>query len=286
MASKQKAANSPLSTVSKKLPKWATDHFKESLHSHELLIQITDISAQGISVLRGMPKIVKVLADVEGKSDHPDSVKRLVRAQKRAELASTEVEKDFPILHGFAAVALWSWLEHFVKGFVALWLMHRRDALKTPAVQKLRVRLGEYLQLDKSEQAHLLVEMLEQELGSPLKQGTNRFESLLQPFGLSFQMDADIGRTLFELQQVRNAIAHRNGRTDRRLRSNCPWLKLKINEPIQISRDQIHVYAAAAAEFLLSLLYQVGDLHGIDLRSTEGPSTTEKTQNAKAAPPD
>ncbi|WP_414675956.1 hypothetical protein [Limnobacter sp.] len=188
MPAKRKVANSSAGPNARKLPEWITDHFKESLNSLELLMQITDISARGISVLRGMPKIVKVLADVEGNSDNPDSVKQLERAKQEAELASTEVEKDFPVLHGLAVVALWSWMEHFVKGFVALWLKHRRDALDVPAVQKLRVRLGEYLQLQKAEQAQFLVELLEQELASPLKRGGSRFESLLQPFGLSFQM--------------------------------------------------------------------------------------------------
>lgn len=269
MTAKRKAANPTASAQARKLPEWITNHFKESLNSLELLMQITDISARGIGVLRGIPKIVKVLADVEGKLDHPDSVKRLERAQKEAELASAEVEKDFPVLHGFAVVALWSWMEHFVKGFVALWLTHRRDALDVQAVQKLRVRLGEYLQLQKTEQAQFLVELLEQELASPLKRGALRFESLLQPFGLSFQLPDGCGQTLFELQQVRNAIAHRSGRADRRLRSDCPWLKLKINQPVLVNHKTLHTYSEAASKFLLCFLYRVGDIYSVDLRPTE-----------------
>ena len=232
-------------------------------------MQITDISARGISVLRGMPKVVKVLADVEGKSDQPESAKKLERVQKDAELASAEVEKGFPVLHGLAVVALWSWMEHFVKGFVALWLTHRRDALDVPAVQKLRVKLGEYLQLQRTEQAQFLVELLEQELASSLKHGATRFESLLKPSGLSFQLPDGCGETLFELQQIRNAMAHRNGRADRRLRSDCPWLKLKINQPVLVTRKMLYAYSEAAGEFLLSLLYRVGDLYSVDLRPDE-----------------
>ena len=269
MPAKRKVARPSTGTSPQNLPEWITDHFKESLNSHELLMQITDISARGISVLRGMPKIVKVLADVEGNSDHPDSAQKLDRAQREAELAGTEVEKDFPVLHGFAVVALWSWMENFVKGFVALWLTHRRDALDVPAVQKLRVRLGEYLQLQKTEQAQFLVELLEQELASSLKRGVTRFESLLQPFGLSFPLPDGCGETLFELQQIRNAIAHRNGRADRRLLSDCPWLKLKINQPVLVSRKMLHDYSGAAGEFLLAFLYRVGDVYSVDLRPTE-----------------
>jgi hypothetical protein len=94
--------------------------------------------------------------------DDPLAAKQLERSEKEAVLAATEVNKDFPVLHGLAVVALWSWLEHFVKGFLALWLLHHPGALNTAAIQRLRVRLGDYLQLDRDEQAHFLVELLEQ----------------------------------------------------------------------------------------------------------------------------
>jgi len=182
------------------------------------------------------------------------------------------VEKDFPVLHGFAAVALWSWLEHFVKGFIALWLMHRRESLETPAVQKLRVKLGDYLKLQKAEQAQLLVELLEQDLASPLKRGAARFESLLEPFGLRFSLPEKCGFRIFELQQVRNAIAHRNGKADRRLRASCPLLKLKLGQPVSISRSMLENYAEAAGGFLLELLYRIGDIYNEDLRPADPTS--------------
>lgn len=270
MTSKRKSSVKDSSTS--KLPEWITTHFKESLDSLETLMQIIHISERGISVLRGMPKVVKILADAEGKADAPSAAKRLERAEQEAILAVTEIEKGFPVLHGLAVVALWSWLEHFVKGFVALWLLHRRDALTVPAVQKLRIKLGDYLQLQKAEQAQFLVELLEQDLASSLKRGVNRFESLLEPFGLSANTPGGCARTLFELQQVRNAIAHRNGRADRRLRSECPWLKLKLHQPVQVSHSMLKDYSNASGEFLLALLYRIGDLYDVDLRDI--PSQT------------
>lgn len=284
MPEKRKAVTLP-AVKSQKLPAWITDHFTEAMNSLELHMQIVEISARGISVLRGMPKIVQVLAKVEGRPDDQDSSKRLERAQKEADLATAEVAKQFPVLHGFAVVALWSWMEHFVKGFVALWLMHRRDALEVQAVQKLRVRLGEYLQLSKAEQAQFLVELLEQELASPLKRGATRFESLLEPFGLSFPLPDGCGQTLFELQQVRNAIAHRNGRADRKLRADCPWLKLKANQAVQVDHKTLRGYSEASIEFLLALLYRVGDVYSLNLRPTEAEASNPSIERPRPGKP-
>jgi hypothetical protein len=158
------------------------------------------------------------------------------------------------------------WLEHFAKGFVGLWLLHHHGALVVPAVQRLKIKIGDYMQLQKQEQSAYLVEALEQELSSSLKRGANRFESLLEPFSLSGPLADECSKALFELQQVRNAIAHRNGRADRRLRAECPWLKLKLNQPVNVTHTMLRTYSSAGVEYLLAILYRVGDIYGHDLR--------------------
>jgi hypothetical protein len=250
----------------RKLPEWVTAHFHQCLDSHETLFRIIRISQRGISALRAVPKAIEVVAKMDGKSDDPLVKEKLGAAEKDAELSSQEIAKGFPVLHALAAVALWSWLENFVKGLVALWLMHRKDAYTGSAVQRLRIKLGEYLQLPKSEQAHYVVELLEQELGSPMKRGATRFESLLEPLSLTGSLPEGCAKTLFELQQLRNAIAHRNSVVDRKLRTACPWLRLRTGQPVKISGAMLHRYGEAAAQYLLAVLYRVGDLYGHDLR--------------------
>jgi len=269
MTTKRKEKNQKEKSDEENLPKWITDHFTDSLNSLELLMQITSISAKGIAVLRGMPKVLNVLAKVQGIAQSPSSILQRDRVQKDADLAMAEVEKDFPVLHGLAVVALWSWMEHFVKDFIALWLRHRRDALNAIPVQKLKVKLGDYLMLSKIEQAKFLVELLEHELASSQKGGVTRFEALLQPFGLSFSLQPSHSKAIFELQQIRNVVAHRNSRVDRRLRTECPWLNLKINQQVLVSSQMLKIYADACGEFLLAFLYRVGDVYGLDLRKSD-----------------
>lgn len=248
------------------LPKWITAHFEDALNAHQNLTHIVHISEKGIGVLRGMPKVIKILSDINGSEDSAMAEQRVQTAEREAELAKTEIENGFPVLHGFAVVALWSWLENFVKDLVSLWLLHRRSALQAQQIQKLKVRLGDYLQLQKAEQASYLVELLEKDLASSLKRGANRFESLLEPIGLSGELPADCGKTLFELQQIRNVVAHRNGRADRKLRTECPWLKCRANSPLQISRIMLKGYSEASVQYLLEVLYRVGDVYDLDLR--------------------
>jgi len=170
-------------------------------------------------------------------------------------------------------VALWSGLEHFVKGLIALWITLRKDAVTAPAIQRLKVKIGDYLQLSQTERAHYLVALLEQDLASPLKRGVSRFETLLEPFSLSGSLPEGCAKVIFELQQVRNAVAHSNGIVDRRLRTECPWLNAKLNKPVTVTGEMVCKYYAAVMEYTLTIFYRVGDRYGHNLRPREGTSS-------------
>jgi len=250
------------------MPKWITNHFSSCLDASSTLFQLVHLSENGIRVISRMPQAVKVLTKVKGEMGNAEATKRIGMAERDAALAQTEIDTDFPVLHGLAVVGLWSWLEHFVKGFVALWICHERDALTLPAVQKLKVRLGDYIHLDRNEQAAYLAELLEQDLASPLKRGVARFESLLAPFSLDGSVSTECSAALFELQQVRNVIAHRNAKADRRIITDCPWLGLHLNQPLEVSKEMLDKYGNASVEYLTIILYRVGDLYGQKLRPT------------------
>lgn len=150
------------------------------------------------------------------------------------------------------------------------YIAHNRKALEAPAFHKIRIRLGDYVALSKREQIAHIVELLAQDSSSVAKHGVNRFEALLDPLGLSGEIPKDVARTLFELQQVRNVIAHKNGRCDRRLRASCPWLKVKIGSNVSIGPGRLNAYGSAAREYVLEVLYRIGDMHGMSIRPTSG----------------
>ncbi|MGE3487717.1 MAG: hypothetical protein AB7L09_23595 [Nitrospira sp.] len=252
-----------------KVPHWATEHFELFVHGVQDIGTLVRITERGVSVLRAMPRVVKGLAGFKGKWTADATRKHLERAESDAARAQSELESDFPLLHGLAVIAIWSALEHFTKALVSSWILHRKDALAAPALQRLKVKLGEYLHLTRAEQACYLVELLEQDLSSPLKVGAGRFETLLEPFSLSGQVPADCSKSIFELQQVRNIIAHRNGRADKRFRTACPWIKVKLDKPVHVSGKMLERYLDEAIRYALEVFYRVGDRYGQDLRATK-----------------
>jgi hypothetical protein len=53
---------------------------------------------------------------------------------------------------------------------------------------------------------------------------------------------------------MRNAIVHRGGKADRRLSESCPWLGLKVGDPIRVDHVKYGRYVEAAHKYLLECI--------------------------------
>lgn len=243
-------------------PDWATQSFNRFLDQAERLGDVVRLSVRGIGGIRGIPKAVEVLAKVDGKDSTAEHEQKLAMARKDAELAQREIDADFPIVFSNAIVALWSFLESMVRSTVVAWLQNDSQAFKNDVIAKLRVRLGEYEQLTQEERFHYVAEMLETELAAGLRNGVERFEAMLKPFGLDGAVPDKLRRDMYEFGQIRNVIVHRGGHADRQLSNACPWLACVVGQELSISGDYFNRYGAAAHSYVLLLICRVAEHFG------------------------
>jgi hypothetical protein len=240
-------------TPPREVPAWVNQQFTEFIDRHERMQQVLHMSKTGISMLRAIPQALTVLAQAK-EVDDVKHKERLEKAHRERELAQREVDHDFPMLHEQTTIAMWSSLEAMVRSFVAQWLQHTPSAWQVEAVGKLRVKLSDYESLDGLEKALWVVDLLDQEISGPLRNGVNRFEALLTPFGLGGPVDADVQRTLFELSQVRHVLVHRTRVVDRKLIEACPWLHLERGDHMKVSHAMVYEYGAALGQYTLELI--------------------------------
>lgn len=229
--------------------------FRDATEQADRLLHLT---INGIGREVDAPERVLLLDDVAKflKEDRDESevAARLEEARELAEFVRREVDKGFPVLHGQAAVSLWSRLEGLVKSVLAAWLENKPEALQIEAVRNVRLRFGEYTDRSKEEQFEYLVDLLDDDLRSAYRFGVNRLEDLLKPFGLSGEVEDEVGRELFALQQVRHVLVHRGGVADRRLTTNCPWLGVAIGESVIIDHQMYAAMSTAVARYFLALI--------------------------------
>ena len=245
------------------VPEWSRNLFNEYLKHNEKLRHVLELSVNGIHMLRGRAEAIRVLEEIKDGEPDPDYEEKLGYAERQKELAQYEVDNDFPLLHEQATVALWSSLEALVRSFVALLLEISPDAAKAEEVLKLRVRLGDFQSLDPEERCLWIVDQLDQSLSGPLKNGINRFESLLKPFGLSGSFDKAMTQQLYELSQIRHVIVHRSGVADLKFLDACPWLGFKKGQRVNISSDMWNGYNHAVSAYVLELIQRTREFHGV-----------------------
>jgi hypothetical protein len=149
--------------------------------------------------------------------------------------------------------------------FVTEWFENQPDALQTEPVCKLRVRVGDYELLRADERFAYLAALLDREVSAGIRNGTERFESLLRPLGLDGPVPKSLAKDIFELGQVRNGVVHRGGRVDRKLAESCPWLDLKPDDELKVSQDMFRRYSVAATQYLILLICRVGERFGVDM---------------------
>lgn len=259
------------------LPQWVMDLFHEFINHHEAVGRVLHLSIEGISGLRFKYELFQILDENGG---DPNKRKRLEEAAKERDLAQNEIDNDFPLLHEQATVAVWSSLEALMRSFVALWLENTPDAWQSEAIRRLKVRLGEYESLDRSDRCLWVVELLDQDNGGPLRSGVNRFELLLEPLGLSGSLDEATKKTLFELSHVRHALVHRRGFVDRKLREACPWLSVPHGQKLQVSHAMWRSYADAVACYVAEVINRVRMHFGLGrrdfARAIEGPAVSKE----------
>jgi hypothetical protein len=243
-----------------RLPPWATDLFQAFSAHVKDLARVLDLSMRGISLLRGQRQFLNLAIAVDGREA---TAAEIAHAEEESALAQSEVDNGFPLLHEQATVALWGSLETLVRSFVASWLENRSEAWQADAVRRLKVRLGDFQSLQPADRCLWVTDLLDQEIGGPLRTGVGRFEALLAPFSLSGPVEAEAQRMLFELSQVRNAVVHRRGIADRRLVDACPWLGLAVGDRLRVTHKMWNGYCTASFVYGLELCQRARAAYGV-----------------------
>jgi hypothetical protein len=267
------------------MPDWARSTFNGFLDDVQVLSEVVQLTTAGISMIRATPKAIRAL-HFTGKPDFsedqlPDEVKGEIKyAEHRAALAQREVDSDFALIHSQAVLSLWSALEDVIRDLVARWLMNLPQTRLDRPWSDLKVRVGEYEQLDEEQKAYFLVGAVEQSTAAALKVGINRFECMLESLRLSGALEEQIGALIYEMQQVRNVVAHRRGIADARFCAACPTFGTAIGQRVLISHERWRAYEGAIHSYILEVIFRTGERfgdHDIRERSTraarrgEGP---------------
>ncbi|QJU54352.1 hypothetical protein SCB71_14495 [Herbiconiux sp. KACC 21604] len=157
----------------------------------------------------------------------------------RADTAERLIRDDFSVFHSNCILGAWGALEATVDDFCVSQLKDSAVRDQLPALQALKVPLGEFLGRSEEERWDWVLEHLKVSRSSVLKPGVGQFESILGDVNLGGKVDDDLRKLLFEVKALRNAIAHRGGKVDQRLIDALPGWGMAIGDRIHVGYEQV-----------------------------------------------
>jgi len=148
------------------LHSWAKSTFEDFTDHTVIVAEVIEMTVSGLSMIRGGPEAVRALHVIHtvdsappgyAEDAYPADVKaKIAAAEHRGSLAQREVDSDFNIVHSQAVISLWSALEDVIRTLVARWLLNVPKTKAESPWADLKVRVGDYEQLDDEEKPYYL----------------------------------------------------------------------------------------------------------------------------------
>lgn len=205
-----------------------------------------------------------------GKETDPEQLRRRERDEATIELLKRQKEQGFPTLHGMAAIAVWSELEAFIDDIGAHFLSLNESSWAGERIQKLRLPVAEFVAMTSLERAEWCVRQLFGDAVHDRRVGIGRFESLLDAIGLRrCEVMTPVPQILVELHAVRNLLAHRRGKLDKRFIEAIGREDLEVGGRWRPSVTDVRRYATAVLSYAANVGMRVNLHYGADASDEE-----------------
>lgn len=212
---------------------------------------VAQVTRRMLGEATGLPRLTKLLT-VGDESQKAEE--RRNAAERDAEIAGAEIERGFATLAMQGVVLYWAALETYVDDVVIGVVRSDLEVLRGDDLARVKIPLGDLLAMPDDDRFEFLLREVESSLRSRMKAGTSRFEPLLSAVGLGGPVRDATQRNLFRLHKVRNLVAHRGGRIDRRFLDECPGFgEGEIGERLNLDATAYHELVRAAVDYAFTI---------------------------------
>ncbi len=174
-----------------------------------------------------------------------------------AKEAALAIRTDFAAINADATASLWAKAEDGVRTFVVDWITHDRASSRRESVVRLLLGKAGAPVGDEEDMAH----RIDQAPGVRGEAGARRLDGMLKLVGFEAPVTESVRQDLYELAQVRHAIAHRRGTADQKLLRTCPWIERRFpkGHEVRLCFADVERYVAACMAYAESALENSSD---------------------------
>ena len=260
------------------IPDYALRPLRRSADSIVEMHKLLHLAIHGLSIISNQPRMAQRLIDLTIAAEQEvteDLRNNLDRANKDAEFTDKEKNNDFPLLHSYSLVGEWAALEAGIEDALIGILCNEPQLLQNDEFSRVKIALAKYELLDKEERMRFLLTEVQRTKASVMAQGVNTFESILDVFDLSGEVIEEVRKGLWEMNNLRNVIVHRQSLADIRLVEACPSMKLKVGDRVLVSHEKYAYYTSAALEYLSVIVCRLATRYSAEPPRWASPELSE-----------
>jgi hypothetical protein len=228
------------------VPVWASRPLHSWVDYTHAELELLRLATTSIAAMQGYGRLAEAMAKSSFAKTEPE---RVPEAQELSTLATSEVERGFPLLHAHATVALWGSLEVAIDDLVVSWLLNVPGAMSEGKLGQVRLRVAEIEGLDSEALARVVLTQAQGAGGS----GSTKLEGVLDLVGLSGEVPEVVRKLLFEMHNVRNLLVHRAGVADARFVAACPWLEKEPGDHISVGAADYDLYYLTGSAYVVTV---------------------------------
>lgn len=214
--------------------------------------ELLELASRGIASLVKQPALTEALVNLaEYRAGGPDPLRdeKLQTANRLAELATREIEHDFPLLHAQTLVGIWGALEAWIEDLCWLWIARCPGRCEWNG-RLIKVEVVDLLAGSIEQRAQTVLSSLKAERRAQDRVGVAQFESVLTRLGLGGHVPREYATALFRMQQTRHVYAHRGGMADETFVVRCgDFGDVAQGERVFVTRGDLELFMAAAIAY-------------------------------------
>lgn len=141
-------------------------------------------------------------------------------------------------------------IEIFLNEVLRAHIAFKPTLLDCDIADKVRISIRTFVLLSEDQRLDLIAEELLHELQRGSGRGIGRLTAVMEFLGYVVPLDPEWTRSMFELQVLRNLIAHKWGNVDRRFASEMPALSSFVGQSVDVSPTALDIYCRALVGYL------------------------------------
>ncbi|WP_412030616.1 hypothetical protein [Deinococcus yunweiensis] len=184
-------------------------------------------------------------------------------ADRQSEIYNSDIDYEKSKIVEMHLVYLWGKIDNLIKDILIEHVsidspespLNSENSSLVKILSKIPLSATFFGMSDKEKRIYIIEEIY-QKNNESRKQGLGKFEDMLALFELSGPVPRELSDKIFELQNIRNVIAHNSSIADKKFCERCPGLNYKAGQRLVLTHEDFNRHYSAVISYISVITFR------------------------------